>query len=211
MKKLLALILAGLMIFMLAACGQEPEKNDGDAEETKNEQNNETKEEEKNEAPKLEGVNAPVDLLSAIWETYDAETEKFFAMGGDFENPVDNAPGAFNLENKDAVVSQLVCPDNASAMIDAAASLIHAMNANTFTGAAYHIKDGSDAAAFAEAMKTAIQGNRWMCGFPEKVLTAQITDEYVVVAFGNGEIIETFKGKLVTLYDFATVQVDAIG
>lgn len=205
MKKLIALILAGLMIFTLAACGT---KDNNDPAETKGD---ETKaEENKNEAPKLEGVEAPADILAAIWATYNPETEKFFAMGGDFENIVNDGPGAFNLSNKDAAASQLVCPESAQAMVDAAASLLHAMNANTFTGAAYHIKDGSDAAAFLTEMKNAIKGNQWICGFPEKVLTAKITDDYVVVAFGNGEIIETFKGKLTGVYSFATVEVDAV-
>ncbi len=193
MKKLLALILAGLMIFTFAACGK---KTDGEGANV-------------NES-KLEGVEAPVDILNAIWATYDAETEKFFAMGGDFETPVDNAPGAFNISNKENVTAQLVCPEDALAMVDGAASLIHAMNANTFTGAAYSIKDDASADAFITSIKAAIKGNQWMCGFPEKVLTAKVTDDYVVVAFGNGEIIETFKGKLTAQYDFAVVEVDAI-
>ena len=193
MKKLLALILAGLMIFTFAACGKTEDK-DANAD-----------------ANKLEGVEAPVDILSAIWNTYDAETERFFAMGGDFETPVDNAPGKFNISNKENVTAQLVCPEEALAMVDGAASLIHAMNANTFTGAAYSIKEGSSADAFITSIKTAIKGNQWICGFPEKVLTAKVTDDYVVVAFGNGEIIETFKGKLTAQYDFAVVEVEAIG
>ncbi len=192
MKKLLALILAGLMIFTFAACGKKADGNNADGN-------------------KLEGVEAPVDILTAIWDTYDAETEKFFAMGGDFETPVDNAPGTFNISNKENATAQLVCSENALAMVDGAASLIHAMNANTFTGAAYSIKEGSSADEFITAMKSAIQGNQWMCGFPEKVLTAKVTDDYVVVAFGNGEIIETFKGKLTAQYDFAVVEVEAIG
>ncbi len=203
MKKLIALIFAGLMLFAFAACGDKTDGNDG--------KNNETLEETKGEdTPKLEGVKAPVDILTAVWGSYGDE-EKFFAMGGDFENIVDNAPGAFDITNKDSMASQLVCPENAVAMIDGAASLLHAMNANTFTGAAYHIKDGSEASAFISEMKTAIQGNQWICGFPEKLLVAEVTDEYVVVAFGNGEIIETFKTKLTSQYNFAEIEVEAIG
>lgn len=188
MKKLLALILVGLMIFAFASCGKKVEE----------------------ETNKLEGVEAPVDILNAVWATYDEETEKFFAMGGDYETPVDNAPGKFNIANAENATAQLVCPADALAMVDGAASLIHAMNANTFTGAAYSIKDGASADAFITAMKTAIQGNQWMCGFPEKLLTAKVTDDYVVVAFGNGEIVETFKSKLAAQYDFAVIEVEAI-
>ena len=194
MKKLLALILAGLMIFTFAACGKKAENNDGSSD-----------------ANKLEGVEAPVDILNVVWATYDAETEKFAAMGGDYDTPVDNAPGAYNISNKENAISQLVCSEEALSMVDGAASLIHMMNANTFTGAAYSIKEGSSADAFITAMKATIQGNQWLCGFPEKLLTAKVTDDYVVVVFGNGELVETFKGKLSAQYDFAEIDVEAIG
>lgn len=194
MKKLLTLILAGLMIFTLASCAGEPaEKGDPDAN-----------------ANVLEGVEAPADILNAVWNTFD-EDHKFFSMGGDAENPVDSAAGAYNIANAEMLLAQLVVNADAAAMIDSAASLFHAMNANTFTGGAYHIKEGSDAAAFITTMKTAIQGNQWMCGFPEKLLTAKVTDDYVVVVFGNGELVEYFKTQLTAQYSFAEVEVDPIG
>ena len=206
MKKLLALILAGLMIFAFAACGEKDDTNKGN---NGNETVAETKD-EANETPKLEGVEAPVDILTSVWSTY-GDDEKFFAMGGDLDHIVDNAPGAYDLSNKENLTAQLICPADAADMIDSAASLIHAMNANTFTGAAYKLKDATQAEAFITAMKTAIQGNQWMCGFPEKLLTAKVTDDYVVVVFGNGELVENFKTKLTAKYDFAAVEVEAIG
>jgi len=188
MKKLLALLLASLMIFALVACGADEKKED----------KKETVE-----------IASAVEILEKVWAAYGDE-QKFFAMGGDGENPVDNAPGAFNIANAELLAAQLICNADAAAMIDSAASLFHAMNANTFTGAAYAIKEGSDAKAFITTMKTAIQGNQWMCGFPEKLLTATIGDGYVVVAFGNGEIIETFKGHLAAQYEMAEIEVEAI-
>ncbi|MBR5314008.1 MAG: hypothetical protein IKU45_01185 [Clostridia bacterium] len=184
MKKLIALVLTGLMIVALVACGAK--------------------------APKLEGVEAPVDILKAVWETYDSETEMFFAMGGDMNNMVDNAPGAYSLEDKESAAAQLVLNEKAIAMVDGAASLMHAMNANNFTGAAYHIAEGSTAADFIAEMKEAIKNNQWICGFPEKLLVAELTDEYVVIAFGAGDIIDTFNNKLVAKFDMAKVTVDPI-
>ena len=197
MKKLLALFLAGLMIFALASCAGEPAAN-GDPDETQAEEN------------LLVGVNAPADILNAVWNTFD-EAHKFYAMGGDAETPVDNAAGAYNIANAEMLLAQLIVNADAAAMIDSAGSLFHAMNANTFTGGAYHIKEGSDASAFISAMKTAIQGNQWMCGFPEKLLTAKVTDEYVVVVFGNGELVDYFNTQLTAQYSFASVEVDPIG
>ena len=212
MKKLLALILAAFMLMSFAACSAP--QNDGKGDDQTNEQttNNDqtTLGDTKDETPKLEGVEAPVDVLNAIWAKY-ADDQKFFAMGGDFSNLVDNAPGAYALTDKDSLAAQLICKGEAANAVAEAASLIHAMNANTFTGAAYKLSEGADMDAFITAIKSDIQGNQWICGFPEKLLTAKISGEYVVVAFGNGEIIETFKTNLVSAYSFVEPTVDTIG
>lgn len=205
MKKLIALILAGLMLFAFAACGTTTDTNN-DGEETKAETQGEQNEGTDTPA----GIEAPVDILTAVWSTYD-EDHKFFAMGGDMANPVDNAPGAYSLADMEAASSQLVCSADTLAMVDSAAALFHGMNLNTFTGAAYHIKDGSDAAAFITAAKNDIQNNQWMCGFPEKLLVAEITSEYVVVVFGNGEAIDYFNTQLAAQYSSADITVEAIG
>ncbi|MBE6762768.1 MAG: hypothetical protein E7553_00225 [Ruminococcaceae bacterium] len=183
MKKVLAIVLSVLMLVSLTACGGE-------------------------KAPaKLEGVSAPVDVLSTVWGSY-ADDEKFFAMGGDYENMVDNAPGAVDVTNAETMQALLVCPADAAAMVDGAASLIHGMIANNFTAGAYHIKDGADQAAFVTAMQTAVKGNQWMCGFPEKLMIATLASDYVVVAFGAGDIIETFKTKLTAAYDVTVLAVE---
>ncbi len=185
MKKLLILCLTVLMIPMMVACGGNTDSN----------------------APKLEGVEAPVDILNTVWNSYTEDT-KFFAMGGDFNNIVDNAPGAVDVTDADTLASQFVCPADAAAMIDGAASLVHAMNANTFTGVAYHIAEGADAAAFITAMQTAVENNQWMCGFPEKLMIATVSDEYVVVAFGAADLIDTFKTNLTAAYSITEVSVE---
>lgn len=185
MKKLLILCLTVLMIPMMVACGGNTDQS----------------------APKLEGVEAPVDILNTVWNSYTEDT-KFFAMGGDYTTMVDNAPGAVDITDTDSLAALLVCPADAAAMIDGAASLIHGMNANTFTGAAYHIAEGADAAAFITAMQTAIEGNQWMCGFPEKLMIATVSDEYVVVAFGAADLIDTFNANLTAAYDITEVSVE---
>ena len=183
MKKVLAIALSVLMLVSLTACGG----NGG--------------------AAKLEGVSAPVDVLNTVWGTY-GEDEMFFAMGGDYDNMVDSAPGAVDHTNVETMQSLLVCPADAAAMVDGAASLIHAMNANTFTAGAYHIAEGADQAAFVSAMQTAIKGNQWMCGFPEKLVIATLASDYAVVAFGASDIVDTFKTKLSASYDVTVFAVE---
>lgn len=195
MKKLLALLLAMLMLVSLTACGGKEEKK-----------------EEKETDPVvdevvLEGVEAPIDILSTVWATY-GEDEAFFAMGGDYDNIVDNAPGVVNVSNTENLYSLFACDETASAMIDGAASLMHGMNANTFTAVAYHLAEGSDMAAFTDAMKTAIEGNQWICGFPEKLVIVTLSDDYAVVAYGAADIVDNFGAKLAASYETAESVVD---
>ena len=89
--------------------------------------------------------------------------------------------------------------------IDDAASLIHAMNANTFTGSAFHLSDPKTLNTFADSLKESILGNQWMCGFPEVLLLAQIGDDYVVSAFGNTDLINYFKTQLTDQYPSAVI------
>ena len=178
MKKITALFLCLIMLISLCACGKP--------------------------AAKLEGVEAPVDILTTVWNSY-AEDEKFFAMGGDMNNIVDNAPGAFDVADTESLAAQLVCTQEAAAMIDGAASLMHA---NTFTGAAYHVADAGDLDAFAAAMKSSIESNQWMCGFPEKLVIATLGEDYAVVAFGAADIIDNFKTKLTAAYPVTVIAVE---
>lgn len=39
-------------------------------------------------------------LLNTVWATY-SEEEKFPVSGGDYDHPVDDAPGAFDISNAD--------------------------------------------------------------------------------------------------------------
>ena len=190
MKKIIALLLACFMVMGMAACGTA-----ADSKET-----TETK---------VEAPASALEVLENIWAKY-ADEEKFFAMGGfklDAEGipvTVDGAPG--KVEDNDYLNYTLLVP--AEQTVTEAASLMHAMNANTFTGAAYKV---SDVQAFASAMQSAVQNNQWMCGFPEQLLIANVGG-VVVVAFGNGEIMTTFQNHLAEAYAGAEVLVsEAIG
>ncbi len=140
-----------------------------------------------------EAASKTVSVLAAGWNTY-ADDQKFPAMGGDMEAMVDGAPGNYSIADAEALDAVLGFPAASIASIDEAASLMHMMNANTFTGAAYHLVEGTDAAALAEEIKTNILARQWMCGFPETLVIIK-ADDCLITAFGNGEIIENFKTK----------------
>lgn len=192
MKKLLALILAGAMLMSFAACS-----------------GNETSEENETStqaAAQALDVADAADLLNKVWATY-AEEDKFFAMGGDFNNPADNMAGKFDITLVEDLDGTLGLPQANAALIDDAASLMHGMMANNFTGAAYHLTADADSAAFVDALKANIQARQWICGFPETLLIVTVGD-YVVSAFGSADIIETFKTNLQAQYDIAVVSVE---
>lgn len=216
MKKALVLILAGLIALSAAACGDTTDtesKNESsvvvnessEAAVSETESKEESVEESKEEstAPE-EKVTDPLKVLTDVWEKYD-EDNKFAVIGGDFseENMTDNAPGKFHLVAED-LQNQLLLPSTQFENIDSAASMCHMMNANTFTAAAYHLKDGVDAKALGSSILEAIQTNHWMCGFPEKCVVISVGD-CMVSAFGNGEIIDYFRDKVVEVYPSAEV------
>ena len=156
-------------------------------------------------APKVE-VTDSADVLNKVVSTY-AEEEKFFAMGGDFTNPVDNAAGIYSLEDKESVVATLHISEDLIGQIDEAASYMHAMNANTFTGAAFHLTDAKTAETFAASLKDSITSTQWMCGIPEKLVMYTINGgEYVVYAVGAADLLDNFSQKLVAVYGEAAVE-----
>ncbi|MBO5896501.1 MAG: hypothetical protein J6Q83_04315 [Clostridia bacterium] len=182
-KRILALVMAALMVLSFAACG-------GSKEDAKNDVQ----------------IESSVALLDSIWSTL-GEDEKFPVMGGDFSAPVDGGAGAFNLTDKENAVAQLHIAEADIALVSEAATIIHAMNANTFTAAAYRLNEGTDSAAFVASLKDSIVATQWMCGFPDTLVIYTIGD-YVVAAFGNTDAITLFKTKLAAVYPDAALSVE---
>ena len=183
MKKLIAILLALATVFAFAACGKSGNESKGDAPES------------------------ALVLMETIWNSY-AEEEKFFGVGGSYDedesknNMVDGAPGKYDLANE-GMTTMLMAPADQLSNITDAASLVNGMMANHFTGAAFRV---SNAAAFADAMKTSIANAQWICGQPEKMYIAIVGGEYVVAAFGLEANIDTFASKLTAAFPGAEVK-----
>ena len=182
MKKIISLVLAAVLTLSLAACG--------------------TKKDSKGDQPAAPA--SALDLLEKVWSTY-TDDEKFPASGGDYSeaNSKEDAPGVYDLTDRAAVDSALGLPETAK--VDQAASLVHMMNQNTFTAAAYHCTD--DANALATALRDNIQQRQWMCGFPDKVVVLTV-DEVVVAMYGDEELINSFRDTLTGAYSGAVINFD---
>ena len=196
MKKLISLLLALVMVLSLAACAS-TDNNDGTTPATDG------------STPATEdfNTNAPasaLDALENIWAAF-GDDEKFPVIGGNMESPVDGAPGNYDMAYAENMPYNLLIPADQIANITEAASMIHMMNANTFTAGVFHLAEGVAAADFAATMQSAVQNNQWICGFPETLVIAAIGGEYVLVAFGNNAAMTPFQTHLSEVYPDAEV------
>ncbi len=147
-----------------------------------------------------DGAESALALLNTVWASY-GENEKFPASGGDEANLNFEGPGKFSADNAEMLDGVLGLPTSLASKVDDAASLIHAMNANTFTCGVFRFKNASDASASASAIKENILSRRWMCGFPDTVLIMSAPGGYIIAVWGINEGTETvslFKQKVLS-------------
>lgn len=189
MKKTVAILLT-LMALLVAGCGS-------------------SKPSETPDESKAPAFASAVDLYTQIWDTL-GEDRQFPAAGGDAEHEAE-APAKFALteENKETFEYLLHVTDELYDMLDDdAATLQHMMNTNTFSSAAAKLKDPSAAEEFAEGYKTAVQGQQWMCGFPDKVVVISV-DDYVIMAYGYEDILNDLAAACSAVAPGSRVLVDA--
>lgn len=185
----------------------EPKPAEKPAEGTSAEPPTETPEpEDPAEDKPAAAVDDALTILNAIWNTYSDE-EKFPAAGGDSEHAVDGAPGSFDASNADNLSYLLTFPADDASLIDSAASLVHMMNLNTFTCGAFHVADANNVARLADDLRTTIQAKRWMCGFPDKLVIVTV-GQSVFSVYGNEELVNTFRDKLLASYPTAAAVYD---
>lgn len=183
MKKLFAALLALTMVLSLTACAGGDNGTTDDAADT-----------------------GATELLETVWNAH-GEDEKFSVWGGSYESQVENAPGAMDTADAATVEQLVVLPQDQIGKVDQVASLFHMMNANTFTAAAFHLTDRESAADVAAALESAVQSKHWMCGFPE-LLVVYSVNGCVVSAFGNTDLVSTFRDHLTAQYPDAVMLYD---
>ncbi len=191
MQKKLALGLLAATLSISALTGCSPSKPDSTEKETT-------------------ATNLPessVSLLENVWASYENE-EQFSIMGGDPSALVMDLPGTFSLSDSAAVDATLGLPEDSITLVDDAASIVHMMNANTFTCGAFHVADSKDTEALTTAIKEHLSSRQWVCGFPEKLTIISVPGDYLISLFGNGEMVDLFTTKLTALYPTAEISVD---
>ena len=185
MKKILAFILAAVMVLSLAACADKG--SEGGATSPSGAQKDQPK--------------SALEILEKVWSKYSTD-EKFPATGGSEKHMKDDKPGKFDVSDAEALDFELGFPKAQASEIDDAASLMHMLNQNNFSCGVYHVKDSGNAEALAGKIKENILARQWLCGFPEKLVILTVGD-YIVSVFGTGELTDTFVAKLSAEYSSA--------
>lgn len=148
--------------------------------------------------PAQEMPASALEILETVWADY-AEEEKFSIIGGNIEANIMDAPGSYDMTYAENMTYNLLVPTDKIANVEDAASMIHMMNANTFTCGVFKLT-GITAADFGAAMQQAIQNNQWMCGFPDRLLIQSFGDAYVVAAFGVNDAMTSFETHMKEVY-----------
>ena len=222
MKKLIAILMALVLVLGLAACGstndvqsdEVVENNepavDVEVVEPETEAEPPVEEPEVDQTPDVEtapeteaATNGALEVLNAVWALY-GEDEMFPIMGGNPEGGLMDMPGVWDPAMLENLTYTTQLPAEQVANVAEAATMIHMMNANTFTAAAYGLAEGVDAAAFAQAVRDGVQSAQWMCGFPE-LLHVAVVGNYVVVAYGHTDAVTPFQTHLAEAFADAQV------
>lgn len=203
MKKILAVVLAALMLLSMVACGNA---------------NDETTKAPETDAPVVElPYKSAEELLKQILESYNASAseETKIAVGGGNSNNFDtvsfDSPAKFVALADSDYDQVLGVPEAEVSKIDDVASMFNLMNVNIFHAYALHFANEADIAASVEAIKAQILARDWVCGAPEKLVMIRVPGNYVVVVWGAvefGGVVNPFVDGVKAAVDGANVVVD---
>lgn len=201
-RKIATLFLVGSMMTVITGCSIKS----GDMVKEEGKTSSVTSE-VKEEMPEKSKFMSGEEILNKVYETYK-EDQKFPIEGGDIENPTIDKAAANDISKKEELDLFLGLPSSLAEKIDGAASMIHQLNANTFTGAAYHMKEGVDKNEFAKEMKAHLDKKQWICGAPNSFLVIEVDKEYLITVFGNNELTEVFKKNATEILEGSKVILD---
>lgn len=198
MKKILAMLLALVMVLSLVACGndgpRQPNEPDDGAVGDNNAENGTPDVDKPDEAPEEDDVNPITSAASAInriWELMP-EDLKPMTFGGDYENNVENEAATHTIEDGgEELDNSIGYPAEMIDKIDEAAALRHMMNVNSFTCGAYALKNASDAQAVCDGIVDNLMNRSYLCGAPQVLVVIQV-NSYIINAFGAEDIVNAF-------------------
>lgn len=138
------------------------------------------------------------EVLNAIVNDINPNSMPSLIGGYMIDEPVQDQAGALDLSQDLADLSSgLSIPQNIFEESDSASSIMSAMNANQITAVCVQLKDAADAKAASEEFAQFVQEKHWMCGTPEVYIAFQ-DGNFLIMAYGFGDIVDSFEGALKT-------------
>lgn len=198
MKKLIALLMALTMVMALAACGTsnaDVEKEKDKDKETQKDTVEQTTEGTEENLPVSDDTTTAADILNDVWGQY-SDDQKPAVIGGHYSNEYTDGPYSYELGYAEDLARTLLIPAEQMDQVIDAATMVHMMNANSMTIGLVRLAEGADMQAFADGVYGTITGNQWTCGFPEKLIIAQVHEDYVLIAYGLNDLLDVFEGYL---------------
>ena len=141
---------------------------------------------------------ATVAALSEIWTDVIRDADLLVAFGTTSSEEVAchfTSPADFDLSDTEMVSAVFQISVENAAKVTEIGYVMHMMNSNNLTVAAYALAEGIDAVVFANSIKEEIAATQWIMGMPDQILVA-VTDSAVIAAFGTRDIITAFYNVL---------------
>lgn len=198
-KKSLALFMCTLAVVGVIGCGkkEEPAPEPEVVEEV-------TEVTDVVEGPLTENFERATDVLDLVNQAFDDETRNYFGSIAEDGEMTQGVACELSLDDADVVRNMVTFPAGLIDSVDEAAVLSHMMNANTYTSAAFHLVNPEDAVTVAGTIMDTVTNNQWLCGFPQKLVIGQV-ENYIVYAYGNEELMQTFEQGLINSDSTATI------
>jgi len=131
------------------------------------------------------------DVLHKIWSAY-APAERFSVYGGQPERAVQGKPAALDIRDRDALAARFCVPHQLLFSIEDGACMVHFMNRCVFSAVVFRLVENQDPEAFAAAVRGSLRNTKWENGRPERYLVMIPEGQYVLMAFGKRQLLDTF-------------------
>lgn len=140
-------------------------------------------------------IESAEDVLVKVWACY-GENDKFNIVGGDMDNMAMGCPCDFSLTAVSEMENMLGVPESTVSMLENAATMADEMDSYIYTVAAYCVKDSSNVTKFRETVEENLLNKEWGETIPDKLVVATLDSDYVIVAYGTEDKMDTFVDRL---------------
>jgi len=150
----------------------------------------------------------PVVKLQNIWDAYLSDYDSFYAVGGDPDYRLDDAPALHDTYYRENLMGTYKVPEEWLDSIEKVATFTDGYVANDFCSAVYVLDNElSDFQVedFMSAMGQNLLNTDWEGYTPGRILVGLIEDGCVLVAFGTEERIVSFANAARGAYGVQTV------